>query len=115
MVTSPRASARGVPPVPVDWHSGPEHRRKLAETINRVLQGKTNTTGTVTLTANQATTAVTDLRAGPDSHISFTPTTANAAAALAGMYVSSRGNETFTLTHANNAQTDRTFTYSVTG
>ena len=115
MVTSPRASARAFPPAPIDWPDDGEHRRKIAETVNRAMQGKLNNTGAVTLTANQTTTVVADLRAGPDSTIGFMPITANAAAAIGGMYVSSRGNETFTITHANNAQTDRNFKYSVTG
>jgi hypothetical protein len=45
----------------------------------------------------------------------FMPTTANAAAELATMFVSSRGKQTFTITHANNGQTDRTFKYVVIG
>jgi len=31
------------------------------------------------------------------------------------MYVSSKGDQAFTITHANNAQTDRTFGYVVFG
>ena len=71
--------------------------------------------GSVTLTASSATTTVSDLRAGQDSVILFMPRTANAAAAIGGLYVSARGKQTFTLTHANNAQTDRTFSYVVLG
>jgi hypothetical protein len=43
------------------------------------------------------------------------PTTANAAAEMDGMFVSSRGKQTFTITHANNSQSDRTFKYVVIG
>lgn len=91
--------------------------RQVASVINNVLDGKINATGTVTLTANQATTAVTEYRAGADSVMLFMPTTANAAAEIGagGLYVSSRGKQTFTITHANNAQTDRTFGYAVLG
>ena len=44
-------------------------------------------------------------------------TTANAAAEVGagGMYVSAQGDGSFTVTHANNAQADRTFDYTVTG
>ena len=89
--------------------------RDVYEVVNSLRDGKVNSTGSVTLTASATTTTVTDLRAGQDSVILFMPTTANAAAAAGGMYVSTRGKQSFTLTHANNAQTDRTFAYVVLG
>lgn len=92
-----------------------ESYRKTASVVNGVLAGKTNNTGTVTLTANAASTVVSDFRATSQSVIVLMPTTANAAAAIATTYVSSRGSKTFTLTHANNAQADKTFGYAVVG
>lgn len=91
--------------------------REIALVVNSILDGKINATGSVTLTASAASTAVTEGRAGDDSVILFMPTTANAASeqAAGGMYVSSRGKQTFTITHANNAQSDRTFEYVVIG
>ena len=91
--------------------------REISQVVNNILDGKLNSTGSVTLTASAATTAVTDFRAGNESVILFMPTTANAAAeqAAGGFYVSSRGKQTFTLSHANNTQTDRTFDYIVIG
>ena len=91
--------------------------RQTAQAVNLLIDGKFNSTGTVTLTASAASTAVTDYRAGPDSVIVFTPTTANAAAEQGGgtMYLSARAKQGFTLTHANNPQTDRTFLYIVIG
>ena len=89
--------------------------RRLTETMNSIIAGKIDATYSVTLTANSATTVVVDNRFESGMVPMFTPTTANAAAAIGGMYVSSRGNKTFTLTHANNAQTDRTFIYSRLG
>lgn len=91
--------------------------RQTAQAVNLLIDGKFNSTGTVTLTASAASTAVTDYRAGPDSVIVFTPTTANAAAEQGGgtMYLSARAKQGFTLTHANNSQTDRTFLYLVIG
>jgi hypothetical protein len=50
--------------------------RQTAQAVNLLIDGKFNSTGTVTLTASAASTAVTDYRAGPDSVIVFTPTTA---------------------------------------
>ena len=91
--------------------------REVAEVVNGLLDGRANNTGTVTLTANQATTSVTDYRAGPQSVILLTPLTSNAAAEVGagGMYISARTKQSFTLTHANNAQTDRDFAYIVVG
>ncbi len=89
--------------------------RQIAEVVNRTVDGKLNSTGSVTLTASAASTAVSEDRAGPDSVILFMPTTANAAAEMDGMFVSSRGKQTFTITHANNSQSDRTFKYVVIG
>ena len=91
--------------------------RQTAQAVNLLIDGKFNAIGSVTLTASAASTAVTDYRAGPDSVIVFTPTTANAAAEQGGgtMYLSARAKQGITLTHANNAQTDRTFLYIVIG
>ena len=102
---------------PVTHRNALEHRRLLANVANGALDGRTNNAASVTLTANQATTVVTDFRVGVDSVITFMPKTANAAAEVGagGMYISSRGKETFTITHANNAQTDRDFEYAVHG
>ena len=115
------STSLGYPAVPDVGVDEKEHRRRLARAINGLLQGKMNAVTTVTLTANSATTTLTDDRITPKSFIGFMPTTANAAAALANLYVSNRmstngtviGNAT--LTHANNAQTDRTFTVLIIG
>lgn len=87
--------------------------------LNNLLQGKQNnsTHGSVTLTANQATSTLTDPLLTPNSVIVFMPTTANAAAELGNgtLYVSARTAESATLAHANNAQADRTFEYRIFG
>lgn len=91
--------------------------RQLVEALREIYNGKSLAIGSVTLAASSATTAVTDYRVGTDSVISFMAKTANAAAEVGagGMYVSARGKQTFTITHANNSQTDRHFDYSVQG
>jgi hypothetical protein len=105
---------------PPTWLSDiPEWCRKLAIAVSQALRGKTDNIGTFTLTANSATTTVTETqgRIGKDTVIIWTPTTANAAAAITNIYLSSRNvtSNTFTLTHTNNAQVDRTFSYILTG
>lgn len=79
--------------------------------INEILKGRMNCTGSVTLTANAASTVVSDNQFNSDQVPLLIPTTANAAAAIATTYVSARAGGSFTLTHANNAQTDKSFLY----
>jgi hypothetical protein len=93
------------------------NEQRIIETLNQAILGNTNNTATVTLTANAASTTVSNSRIGANSYIEFMPTTANAATekAAGSMYVSSRSKGEFVITHANNAQTDRTFTYAHIG
>lgn len=95
------------------------HRRQIARTANAAISGKANNKGEVTLTANAATTTVTDLRVSFFSTILFEPLTANAAAELAagGMYVTEANhlNGSFVITHANDANADKTFRYVILG
>lgn len=84
-------------------------------TINKILSGKTNNFGTVTLTANAASTVLSDPRIGINSVIHLQPTTANAAGALATTYFGTPGDGVVTINHANNAQSDKTFAYTVVG
>jgi len=69
--------------VPVKLDNDVDHRFRLATAINNILQGKTNNTGTVTLTANASTTTLSDIRIGKDSVILLQPTTQNAAKDIA--------------------------------
>lgn len=68
--------------------------------------------GTLTLTANATTTTVSNLAVGENSFVTLSALTANAAAAL-GTTWTACSRYTITVTHANNAQTDRTFGYEV--
>ncbi len=112
----------GFPPVPrgpgaATLEALKRHCEQLAEKINALLIGKTNNVLTVTLTANVATTTVTDARLGVNSALNFMPTTANAAAEIGNgtLYVGTRSNGSCVITHANNAQTDRTYKVTVSG
>jgi hypothetical protein len=105
--------------VPLYLQDEREHRRQIANVVNSILTGKINATGSVTLTENVASTTVTDARATFQSAVLFLPHTANAAAEIGAgtLYVSdaSRLNGSFVIVHANNAQTDRRFTYVLIG
>jgi hypothetical protein len=91
----------------------------MYEVLQQIRSGKLEIVGELTLTAGAASTAVTDIRVSPQSVIVWHPRTANAAAELAAgtMYITdaNMGNGTFTVIHANNAQTDRDFRYAVVG
>jgi hypothetical protein len=94
-----------------------EWLRQLARAINQIRDGKINSTGNFVVSASVTQTVVIDRRCGADSRIFFQPLTANAAAALSGVYTLS-GNIAdgqFTVQHANNAQTDRIFNYVLLG
>lgn len=109
------ASGKGYPGVSPFDDDEKRHRRQLAIVVNNVLSGKTNNTGTFTVTHDVATTTLTDSRIGANSVIVAMPTTANAAAELATLYFDTFADGSCVANHANNSQTDRTFRYAVIG
>lgn len=82
---------------------------RIVQSIRQIIQGRSDATLEVTLTPNAATTVVTAINCGKDSIPFWSPKTANAAAALTGMWYSDVVQGGFTLHHANNAQVDRSF------
>jgi hypothetical protein len=88
--------------------------KKIVRSLRELAQGRSNGVGTVTLAAGATSTTVIDQNCAAGSHIGLTPQTADASAALATTYIAT-SNGSFTLTHANNSQTDRTFTYAIVG
>ena len=90
-----------------------------ADAANLALDGKINSTGTITLSTGSATTVLTNYFLSPSSVVHFDPMTATAATELYGatMYVltANRGTKTWTITHVNSATADRTFAYSILG
>ena len=116
-LTSPRATSFGFPLAPTYSSDQADWIRKIAETTNSLRDGKINSTGTVTLTANAGTTTLTDVRIGRTTKVVLVPTTANAAAAVATTYQTypNAAVEAAVINHANNAQTDKTFAYCLLG
>ena len=100
-----------------DNNPGPGWFRDVWTAVNNILSGKQNVVSEVTLTANAATTTITDSRLSMQSQISYTPLTANASAEIGAgtIYISTRSSGSCVITHANNAQTDRTFSLSYFG
>ncbi len=101
--------------VPIKHNDKEEWMQLMAKSINNQEQGKTLNGGTCTLDANSASTDVADRRVGINSKIILFPTSANAAAEMGTIYVSAVTKQQFTLTHGNDADTDKTFFYIVVG
>lgn len=106
----------GVASVPRDGVNDREHRRQLADGVNRALQGKLGCLIDITLTANATSTTINDFRLSAQSVILLMPTSANAATAyVAGIWVSDQGNGTAKLNHASSAATDQSFRSAILG
>lgn len=83
--------------------------------IRELQQGKDNACGTITLTASATSTVVNTPVANPTNRVFLQAITAHAATAVGTTYVSAVSYGSFTITHANNAQVDRTFFWTVRG
>jgi hypothetical protein len=80
-----------------------------------IRNGKLINTSSVTLLSGTVATALANPLIDPQSVLLFMPTTANAAVALATLYVATVGMGTATITHANTSDGDKTFLYSIIG
>lgn len=93
--------------------------KKIILSIQQLAAGRSNATGTVTLTTGSATTVVTTFKGtcAPGSVPILIPSTVNAATEFGAgtWYISSVGIDTFTITHVNSATTLRTFLYVIVG
>lgn len=91
--------------------------KKIVLSLQQLAAGRSNAVGTVTLAASATTTTVNDDNCAAASVPILTPTTAHASAEVGAgtIYISAVANKSFTITHANNSQTDRTFLYALVG
>lgn len=89
--------------------------RKIIDAIYQLYGGRNLAVGSVTLRANQTTTTVTGDNISSDAKPQLTPTTLNAAGALATTYITSVVAGSFVITHANAVSTDRTFYWIAIG
>jgi hypothetical protein len=83
----------------------------VTQAVRELAEGASNSLSQVTLNPSTTTTIVSNPLCTNQSHVALCPLTDNAAAAIPTTYVSSRGQGTFTLTHANAVSVDRTFSY----
>jgi len=90
---------------------------RIVNAIRQLAAGRSNAAGSLTLAAGAASTLINAPNCAAASQVFLFPKTAHAAAELAGggCYVSAVANGSFTVTHANNAQSDRTFAYVCLG
>lgn len=77
----------GRPQVQVTSSNELDHRRQLAQAVNRLYQGHLNASLYVTLEVDSATTAVVDSRISFQTAALFMPRSANAAADLPTLWV----------------------------
>src|SRR5215467_11237146 len=90
---------------------------KIVRAVRELLDGRSNAVGSFTLTANATSTTVIAPNCGVASTVLLTPMSAHAGAEVSGgaLYVSVVANGSFTVAHANNSQTDRTFRFAAFG
>lgn len=115
-------TTQGMPAVPVMMRDEVEHRRQIAQAINRHNIGLINCHQDVTLVANSSTTTIYDHRIGFNTAIiPAMAMTSDAAADIGTIWVdtvaSGAGATTATavIHHRNNAATDRTIRFVLLG
>lgn len=111
------ASANARASLPPFFHNDREWKRQFTNWVHTANKGQIANAGAVTLAANTFSTSVHDARASAQSFIEFTPQTPTAATekASGAMYVSTRENLRFVITHASKSDADRVFTYVIWG
>ena len=89
----------------------------IVNAVRQLMQGRSNAAGSVTLAASAPTTTVGAPNCAPGAQVFLFPRTPHAAAELAAgtCWVSAVASGAFAVTHANNSQADRTFSYVCLG
>jgi hypothetical protein len=87
---------------------------KFQAAIEQLTEGRSNATGTFTLSAGVTSTTVTAPNVAPGTIILLSPQTSDAAAALATTFVnpSNVSQGSFIVTHASASSSDRTFGFA---
>lgn len=112
----------GYPGIPLTGKSGAEHRRVIAQAVNRLNRGILNCHLDVTLGANTATTMITSASIGYwTAIIAAMPMTADAAADIGTIWVDTitagvgATSATAVIHHRSNSATDRTIRFVLLG
>ncbi len=88
--------------------------KKIVLVVNNLVNGKTNNTGKVTLTALATSTTVINNLVNPNSVIVLQPLTEDAAEYFKDTWPVA-GNKSFVINHNNNSSTNREIGYIVVG
>lgn len=90
---------------------------KICQTITQLMEGRSNATGTVTLSTGATSTTVSAPACGAGSIVKLAPQTLNAAGAVATTCVKSTDvtARQFIITHASSSTTDRKFGWACLG
>lgn len=99
----------------IQLQRGERDPQKIVDSIIQLNNGRANNVNEVTLTPGATSTTVSFVNCSAACQPVLMPHTANAAAAVSTTYVSAIGQGFFTITHANNAQADRTFGFACIG
>ncbi len=90
--------------------------RNLIRTVHQLARGQTNSKGTFTISSTGATLlSVSNVNCGPNSIVTWTPVTADAAAQMATVFLlsSNVSTGTFTVSQATNTSTSSIFNYVI--
>ena len=98
--------------VPTFTNDQDEYNRVSANAVNGLLDGKLNSTGSITLTNSSTTTTLADARIGGNSLILLMPTSSDSASE--NWYITGIDKQTATINHSSDTTT-RTFKYVVIG
>jgi hypothetical protein len=101
----------------IQLQKGEKDIQRIVDAVMQLVEGRQNSIGDVTLRANQATTVVAFPNCSKDCRVFLFPQTANAAAALATTYILKANilQRSFIITHASNAQSDKTYSFLCAG
>jgi len=103
-------------PAPLDGPNDRERRRRIAQDVNRINQGKLNCVyGTITLNANATSTTITDPRIGMTSWIGLMPTTDSAVAIDIAPRIKSQTKGSAVITHGSSTATDLNYAVVILG
>lgn len=107
---------KGTPLVPKIHQDEKEHRRLLAEGLEQALLGNLkNTSASLKLGHNVASTTVSDIRAGADSVVLLMPTSVNGSVALNTFHIGTQGEGFFVIQHVSTSTSDATVKYAIFG
>lgn len=104
-----RTKQRMVPP------SGTDNKRFVAEMFRNIDSARLDWVGEFTLRANQTTTTLSDTRIALNSAVIWAPVSANAAASMNNLYLSTIASGSIILTHSNTADADKRYRFVIIG